>query len=47
MDNSIDRNIVTNRIKAEIFDLQIQYGKIKQEIETKLKELNDLNKKEE
>jgi hypothetical protein len=33
-------------LKSTIFDLQIQYGKIRQEIEIKLKELNDLNKKE-
>ena len=44
MDNSVDRDNLLNKIKAEIFDLQIAYGKIRQEIETKLKELNELNK---
>lgn len=31
-------------LKAEIFDLQIAYGKVRQEIENKIKELNELNK---
>jgi len=47
MDNSIDRDNLLNKIKAEIFDLQIQYGKIRQDIEIKLKELNELNKQKE
>jgi len=33
-------------LKSQIFDLQIQYGKIRQDIEIKLKELNELNKNE-
>ena len=46
MDNSVDRDNKLNALKASIFDLQIAYGKIRQDIETKLKELNELNKNE-
>jgi methyl coenzyme M reductase subunit D len=44
MDNSSDRDNHIITLKSQIFDLQIQYGKIRQEIETKLKELNELSK---
>ena len=35
------------RLKAEIFDLQVQYGLIRNEMEGKIKELNILNGKTE
>ena len=47
MDNSIDRDNSIITLKSQIFDLQIQYGKIRQDIETKLKELNELTQKKE
>jgi len=46
MDNSVDRDNSIITLKSQIFDLQIAYGKIRQDIETKLKELNELNKNE-
>jgi methyl coenzyme M reductase subunit D len=46
MDTSTDRDNRIIQIKSEIFDLQIKYGQIRQEIEIKLKELNELNKNE-
>jgi len=44
MDNSVDRDNSIITLKSQIFDLQIAYGKIRQAIEDKLKELNELNK---
>jgi len=35
------------KLKAEIFDLQLHYGKMRSEMEKKLKELNALNGNEE